>query len=250
METTDDLYDGYSQIRGFASDEAAAGGQGMFILTPDGVIGHFGSSRNDGIPTGGGREGMVVSATRTTLEDTEACFPTAYPTAVPDPLAGCYVFITEGTGAGQRRRIRANTDTTLTLHRPWTTIPDATSRYAVGCVRWFRELVYGRAASEGGAKLEVKKIRLDVTTKQKTSGEEEWLGRLYIVAEGSKDGMNLDSASRTTTAVAAGNLLSRKEHRLNSCERSRNLLVRLLGYTPNEDVRVNWTGLQLRFHNR
>jgi len=41
------------------------------------------------------------------------------------------VVITVGTGKGQKRRIRSNSATTLTIWWPWTTIPDATSKFAV-----------------------------------------------------------------------------------------------------------------------
>ncbi len=41
------------------------------------------------------------------------------------------VRINTGTGAGQTRKIRSNTATTLTLKEPWVVVPDATSTYEV-----------------------------------------------------------------------------------------------------------------------
>ncbi len=39
--------------------------------------------------------------------------------------------ITAGAGRGQKRRIRSNSATTLTLHHPWGTLPDSTSKFAI-----------------------------------------------------------------------------------------------------------------------
>ncbi len=64
--------------------------------------------------------------TSTTLNDTTGQgFPD------PDGFADKAVRITTGTGAGQVRRITANTATQLTVSPAWTTIPDTTSKYEV-----------------------------------------------------------------------------------------------------------------------
>jgi hypothetical protein len=59
------------------------------------------------------------------LNDASQAFP------VPDGLANKAVRITDGAGAGQVRRIMANTATQLTVSPDWVTIPDATSKYRV-----------------------------------------------------------------------------------------------------------------------
>lgn len=41
------------------------------------------------------------------------------------------VVITQGTGRAQKRRIRSNTATSLTLYHQWDTVPDATSRFDI-----------------------------------------------------------------------------------------------------------------------
>jgi RHS repeat-associated protein len=64
------------------------------------------------------------SNTTTTLNDTTQSWTTKQ-------WAGLTVQITGGTGAGQFRTISSNTATQLTVSQAWTTIPDATSTYAI-----------------------------------------------------------------------------------------------------------------------
>ena len=50
---------------------------------------------------------------------------------------GASVYIYEGTGKGQRRTINVvDSGTQVTLRTPWTTTPDATSKFVVGAVEW------------------------------------------------------------------------------------------------------------------
>jgi hypothetical protein len=44
---------------------------------------------------------------------------------------GRVAVITAGAGRGQKRRIRSNSATTLTLHYPWAALPDSSSKFAV-----------------------------------------------------------------------------------------------------------------------
>jgi RHS repeat-associated protein len=60
----------------------------------------------------------------TTLNDTTQTWGT-------NQWAGLTVQITGGTGIGQYRKITSNTATQLTVSQAWTTIPDATSTYAI-----------------------------------------------------------------------------------------------------------------------
>jgi hypothetical protein len=49
----------------------------------------------------------------------------------PDVHRDRVVLLTDGTGRGQKRRIRSHTATTFTLYHPWTMTPDATTRFKV-----------------------------------------------------------------------------------------------------------------------
>jgi len=69
----------------------------------------------------GDAEGTAESGTATTLEDSDASFGGA--------LAGGYVLIIDGTGAGQIREIASVGATTLTVNTAWTTAPDDSSVY-------------------------------------------------------------------------------------------------------------------------
>jgi len=67
--------------------------------------------------------------TGTTLNDTTAAW--AVSAFVPTATVTYSVVIATGTGVGQTRAISSNTATLLNTATPWTTIPDATSRYAI-----------------------------------------------------------------------------------------------------------------------
>lgn len=81
--------------------------------------------------------GAVTGATAATLVDADSSYP--QPPASPNSTwtagqwTGFFVSITAGTGAAQIRHITANTADTLTIDvaDPWTTVPDATSTYAI-----------------------------------------------------------------------------------------------------------------------
>jgi hypothetical protein len=75
----------------------------------------------------------ATSGTTTTLTDTTRTWNVnAFVGALGDPfLFEWYVTVTAGTGAGQTRRIRSNTASTLTVTPAWTTAPDATSEYDI-----------------------------------------------------------------------------------------------------------------------
>jgi hypothetical protein len=80
-------------------------------------------------PTTGIVRGTVTSASPLTLADTTATFPTS-------GIVGAPLDITAGRGRGQRRTIVAATSTTLTLSQPFTVLPDTTSTYQIGGVKW------------------------------------------------------------------------------------------------------------------
>lgn len=89
------------------------------------------SCLSDGYSTSSTCSGSVTSATSSTLTDTAASFP-----VTGTRLNGLKVEIVAGTGAGQKRWIDSTSPTTLTIDKPWTTIPDTTSRYTVGAIDW------------------------------------------------------------------------------------------------------------------
>jgi len=71
--------------------------------------------------------GTVTGATGTTLTDSSASFASA--------MVGTSVYITDGTGKGQRRTITAQSSTQLTV-AAWDTNPDTTSTYVIGAIEW------------------------------------------------------------------------------------------------------------------
>lgn len=73
-------------------------------------------------------EGTATAGGATSLTDAGAAFYTT-----GNGLAGVYVTILSGTGAGQSRLITSNTGTVLTVSA-WATVPDTTSTYAIGAV--------------------------------------------------------------------------------------------------------------------
>ena len=72
-------------------------------------------------------QGTVTSGTNNTITDSGASWAT-------NVFTGGYVWIYEGTGAGQIREIASNTGISITTTTNWTTNPDATSYYVVGGV--------------------------------------------------------------------------------------------------------------------
>jgi hypothetical protein len=74
-------------------------------------------------------EGTATAGAAGSLTDAGATFNTT-----GSALAGVYVTIRSGTGAGQSRLITSNTGTVLTITPNWATNPDTTSGYVVGAV--------------------------------------------------------------------------------------------------------------------
>src|SRR5262249_6906647 len=75
-------------------------------------------------------KGNVASATGNTLTATASIFPAASGD-LPQGLLGAQVTITGGPGTGQVRFISSNTNKTLTIDRPWTTMPTADSTFSI-----------------------------------------------------------------------------------------------------------------------
>jgi len=68
--------------------------------------------------------GTATAGTSTTLTDSTKTFTT-------NQYQNFVVFITGGTGAGQKRTIASNTATVLTVTEAWTVTPDTTSTYTI-----------------------------------------------------------------------------------------------------------------------
>lgn len=86
------------------------------------------ASTLDGIDPGSGTvRGTVTSAGTTWLADSTATFPS---------LAGVRVAIVGGRGKDQSRMIVSSTATQLNVANPWLILPDSTSQYQVGGIRW------------------------------------------------------------------------------------------------------------------
>ncbi len=97
------------------------GSAGATYLSHEGAL--------EGVDHSAGRtRGTVTSADLHGLTDSLGGWPSA--------LAGASVTVVSGRGAGQRRQIVGQSDTRLRLRDPWLVLPDATSVYQIGGVRW------------------------------------------------------------------------------------------------------------------
>jgi hypothetical protein len=74
----------------------------------------------------GGDSGTATSGTTTTLTDTTKAW-------IANQWVGCTVYLTGGTGSGQKSVITSNTATQLTFGA-MTTAPDSTTKYTIGGV--------------------------------------------------------------------------------------------------------------------
>lgn len=105
---------------------AQISGQTRLLLGGETATVHVADSGNTEIVTAE-IKGTVTSSSGTTLTDSGASFT--------DSVLGAFVYIYDGTGKGQRRKITARTSTQLTVST-WTTNPDTTSKYIVGAIPW------------------------------------------------------------------------------------------------------------------
>jgi len=71
-----------------------------------------------------GEEGRAEGGSANTLVDNDKHWQT-------DEWKDGYIEITAGTGNGQKREISQNSESTITVASPWTTVPDSTSRYNI-----------------------------------------------------------------------------------------------------------------------
>lgn len=137
------------------------------VFTP-GETGHF--------CLGGG---TTSSATTTSLSDTTQAWAV-------DAYRGWDVWILDGTGAGQVRRILSNTNDTLTLDAAWTTTPDSTSIFV---------LLGKGTATAGGA------TTLTDTSEVTDWDVNEWTGYYCTITAGTGVGQTRLIASNTATIL-------------------------------------------------
>lgn len=118
----------------------------------------------------------------------------------PDGSVDRVAVITAGTGAGQKRRIRANTVTTFVLYHPWQTVPDATSKFRVYVLPNGAPALLRRSASgslQGAASSVTARSVADSTLAMVT---DEHAGRVLVVTSGAGAGQRrrIGSSSATT----------------------------------------------------
>jgi len=115
-----------------------------------------------------GYSGTATSGGASTLTDSGAAWET-------NRWRYGYIYVTGGTGSGQRRRIASNTGTAITVDRAWGTNPDNTSTYVI----WMTGIsVNGGKASGAGT-------TTTLTDSSQTFGVNELKGgSLYNVTKG------------------------------------------------------------------
>lgn len=91
-----------------------------------------------------GASGTATSGTQVSLTDSGKSFTT-------NALAGCYLYITAGTGAGQSRKIAGNTATTISTALPFNAVLGATSVYQVWDVGAVSNKVFGTRGENSGS---------------------------------------------------------------------------------------------------
>lgn len=123
-----DVWEGF-RIVDLADVVQEDGEHNLYVEFPCGSNYGLFTFREDAYNDGAWRKdysGTAVSATGDTLTSA-VDFPTS-----GLGLTGLRVAITGGTGAGQERWIKANSQNTLVVESSWDTIPDATSTYTIG----------------------------------------------------------------------------------------------------------------------
>jgi hypothetical protein len=106
--------------------DATTGQPWVYLGGYSGQLFKWWSGTNDGVASGTA-SGTVTSATATTLVDTSATFDTT-----GGGLVERIVYAIGADGTVQRRRITANTATTLTVTPAWAATPNSTATYVVG----------------------------------------------------------------------------------------------------------------------
>jgi len=153
--------------------------------------------------------GTVTSADSTHLTDATKKWGT-------DIWKGAIVEITAGTGAGQIRKVTANTADTLTVDPAWDTVPDTTSRYAIRIPMRNVNVAEWGGASLTGADITKNIQNLDIALSAHRDalrgGDNRTLTDLYNqlseALKGLPSGVETVSGSASVSAGAFGSVVS------------------------------------------
>jgi hypothetical protein len=102
-------------------------------------------------PQAGTTRGSVASAGRCSMTCADASFAASR-------IVGSNVFIVQGKGQGQARRIASVSGTTINLSQPWTNKPDTTSVFQIGAIPWVYRT--GRSTFADGEDRKTRKIQI------------------------------------------------------------------------------------------
>jgi len=107
---------------------------------------------------------------------------------------GGYVQIVSGAGNGQRRRIEDNTTATISVTRPWTSLPAAGSVFVV----WMSGLAVDGGSSTAGSTT----VLTDTAVVAGSWGIDAWKGaRLFLIGGGAASGQSSTVVSSTANSV-------------------------------------------------
>lgn len=127
----------------------------VFLGADAGRILAFWKGTLDGPDPGTGRvQGTMTAATLDSFTDSQATFPGA-------GVVGNPVMIVDGLGKGQTRIVRTVSGTKVTVTQPWLVLPDTTSVYQLGGIKWSFKTGWFRWAG-WAAREELTERRLEV----------------------------------------------------------------------------------------
>lgn len=135
--------------------------------------------------------GTATAGGASTITDSAVTFPV-------DSLAGKYVYITDGTGAGQVREITTNSATVLTVSPAWSTTPDNTSEYIVRGYKLSQFEVVEAATATSGANTSITNSAGGYTASS-------LIGYSVRILSGTGAGQERMIVSNTTTAITVVN---------------------------------------------
>jgi hypothetical protein len=135
-----------------AATLAQRDGQTRLLLGGETATVHLADAGNTEIVTAE-IQGAATAATASTLTDSTQSFTNA--------VLGAFVYLRDGTGKGQRRKIVARTGTELTVTPNWTVTPDTTTRYVVGAIPW--SFLSGKFRLAEDSKQDVRRVSIDFT---------------------------------------------------------------------------------------
>ncbi len=190
-----------------------------------------GSVYLDGVSASDGTiSGTATEATTSTLTSS-GFFTTG------SALKNKFITITGGTGAGQIRRITSNTATIISVSPNWTTIPDSTSTFKIGGVRFLWQS--GAIDSRAGGAVRPETMTIDKESTSATPSD--------LTVSVYESGLHkYDFATTTTNTITIPytdwNLL---HYRLKTTGRTKRAKIELLSYLGDERLTINNLSLQV-----